>query len=29
MKIAFVSELPGNGKIPRDHVNMRTEIAWI
>jgi len=29
MKIAFVSELPGNGKIPRDHVNMRTEMAWM
>lgn len=29
MKIAFVSELPFVGKIPRHHNNMRTEFAWM
>ena len=29
MKIAFTSELPIRGKIPRTHENMRTEFAWM
>ena len=29
MKIAFTSELPIRGKIPRSHKNMRTEFAWM
>lgn len=29
MKIAFVSELPFVGQVPRNHSNMRTEFAWM
>ena len=29
MKIAFTSELPLRGKVPRTHENMRTEFAWM
>lgn len=29
MKIAFVSELPFMGKVPKNHENMRTEFAWM
>tara|TARA_Y100000385_G_C13099128_1_gene643317 strand:- start:2723 stop:3718 length:996 start_codon:yes stop_codon:yes gene_type:complete len=29
MKIAFISEMNFNGKIPADHRNMRTEFAWM
>ena len=29
MKVAFTSELPIRGKIPREHENMRTEFAWM
>lgn len=29
MKIAFVSELNFNGKVNRNHENMRTEYSWI
>lgn len=28
-KIAFISELPFNGKVYRDNKNMRTEFAWM
>ena len=27
MKIAFLSQMGFSGKIPRDHLNMRTEFA--
>lgn len=29
MKIAFFTEMGFQGKIPRDHINMRTEFAWM
>lgn len=29
MRIAFVTEMGFNGKIPVDHPNMRTEFAWM
>jgi hypothetical protein len=29
MKIAFLTEMPFMGKIPADHLNMRTEFAWM
>ena len=29
MKIAFLSEMGFTGKIPKDHPNMRTEMAWM
>ncbi len=29
MKIAFFTEMPFTGKIPRTHENMRTEFAWM
>ena len=29
MKIAFVSELPFMGKVPKNYENMRTEFAWM
>ena len=29
MKIAFFTEMGFNGKIPRNHNNMRTEFAWM
>ena len=29
MKIAFFTEMEFQGKIPRNHPNMRTEFAWI
>jgi hypothetical protein len=29
MKIAFFTEMGFNGKVPRNHPNMRTEFAWI
>ena len=29
MKIAFFTEMGFNGKVPRNHSNMRTEFAWI
>ena len=29
MKTAFLTEMGFNGKIPRDHTNMRTEFAWM
>lgn len=29
MKIAFLTEMGFNGKIPREHTNMRTEFAWM
>ena len=29
MKIAFLTEMSFTGKIPVDHVNMRTEFAWM
>jgi len=29
MKSAFLTEMGFNGKIPRDHTNMRTEFAWM
>jgi len=29
MKIAFFTEMGFNGKIPRNHDNMRTEFAWM
>jgi hypothetical protein len=29
MEIAFFTEMGFNGKIPRDHDNMRTEFAWM
>lgn len=29
MKIAFFTEMGFTGKVPRDHVNMRTEFAWM
>ena len=29
MKIAFFTEMGFQGKIPRNHPNMRTEFAWI
>jgi hypothetical protein len=28
-KIAFFTEMPFQGKIPRNHTNMRTEFAWM
>lgn len=29
MKIAFLTEMEFDGKIPADHLNMRTEFAWM
>lgn len=29
MKVAFFTEMGFNGKIPRNHPNMRTEFAWM
>ena len=29
MKIAFLTEMGFEGKIPNDHPNMRTEFAWM
>ena len=29
MKIAFFTEGNYQGKVPRDHSNMRTELAWM
>lgn len=29
MKIAFLTEMSFTGKVPVDHVNMRTEFAWM
>ena len=29
MNIAFVTEMGFVGKIPRDHLNMRVEFAWM
>jgi len=29
MEVAFFTEMGFNGKIPRDHDNMRTEFAWM
>lgn len=29
MKIAFFTEMEFHGKVPRTHVNMRTEFAWM
>ncbi len=29
MNVAFISELPFVGKVPRNHNNMRTEFAWM
>lgn len=29
MKVAFFTEMSFNGKIPRQHTNMRTEFAWM
>ena len=29
MKVAFFTEMTFNGKIPRNHPNMRTEFAWM
>ena len=29
MKIAFFSEAGYEGKVPRDHLNMRTDVAWV
>ena len=29
MKIAFLTEMEFEGKIPADHLNMRTEFAWM
>ena len=29
MRIAFVSEIPGQGKVPITFPNMRTECAWM
>jgi hypothetical protein len=29
MKIAFLSEMNFEGKIPSNHPNMRTEFAWM
>jgi hypothetical protein len=29
MKIAFITEMGFEGKIPSDHTNMRTEFAWM
>ena len=29
MKIAFFSEAGYEGKVPRDHPNMRTDVAWV
>jgi hypothetical protein len=29
MKIAFFTEMSFNGKVPRNHTNMRTEFAWM
>ena len=29
MKIAFLTEMGFNGKVPLNHVNMRTEFAWM
>ena len=29
MKIAFLTEMGFEGKIPADHLNMRTEFAWM
>lgn len=29
MKSAFLTEMNFNGKIPREHTNMRTEFAWM
>jgi hypothetical protein len=28
MKIAFFTEMEFEGKVPREHINMRTEFAW-
>ena len=29
MKVAFFTEMGFNGKVPRNHKNMRTEFAWM
>ena len=29
MKIAFITEMGFEGKIPSNHPNMRTEFAWM
>ena len=29
MKIAFFSEAGYTGKVPRNHSNMRTDVAWV
>ena len=29
MKIVFVTEMGFIGKVPRTHLNMRTEFAWM
>jgi len=29
MRVAFMTEMPFMGKIPADHLNMRTEFAWM
>ena len=29
MKIAFLTELPFEGKVVKDYPNMRTEFAWM
>ena len=29
MKIAFFSEAGYMGKVPRNHPNMRTDVAWV
>lgn len=29
MRIAFFTEMGFNGKVPRTHINMRTEFAWM
>ena len=29
MKIAFFTEGGYSGKVPRNHPNMRTDVAWI
>ena len=29
MKIGFFSEASYEGKVPRNHPNMRTDVAWV
>ena len=29
MKIGFFSEAGYEGKVPRNHPNMRTDVAWV